>query len=208
MSSATLIEQERNSQLDRGITQFIISIMVERSEREKNTQFIPANEEYISSQSVTSRIGSPIRPVSAQDRKTKPFPISMPTFKTEKQTDLIFSRAIYQLAQAVIESEYEDYLLPINKETIETAREVLHKAYSMFPYHYEIYPVDNGGISIETPMGLGASIWFICDANGGIECRLNITGRPYKKDNLSDIFKFRESQFVSDALKELSDYLA
>lgn len=121
------------------------------------------------------------------------------------RTDLL-NEALRELKQAVLEAEKEEDLSSLSQTTIETARTVLSKAYSIFPHLYEIYPIENGGISIETPMGKGGSIWFICYADGGIDCRLNIKDKPYRKERLESVKKF-PSDFVREALTELSSYL-
>ena len=108
--------------------------------------------------------------------------------------------ALYALASAMEEARREEFILP-SYIALENAKRMLEYMYRISPRHYEVYPTEEGDISIDAPGGYNRSFVALCYNDGRILCLANINGD--RKKNLYESRGSSLSSFVTDWLEKL-----
>ncbi len=85
---------------------------------------------------------------------------------------------------------------------IQSAEKVLNKIHAIYPREYDIFPTPDGEISIETPIGIGSSLWCICKPSGQVIFMVYIQGEKQRRKDYDDLMAFPD-EFVIKALNDL-----
>ena len=108
--------------------------------------------------------------------------------------------ALNILAGAMEEARREEFVLP-SYIALENARRLLENMYRISPRYYDVYPTEEGDISIDAPGGYNRSFVTLCYNDGRVLCLANINGD--RKRRLYESGELLPDSFVTDALERL-----
>lgn len=115
----------------------------------------------------------------------------------ERICDRDLELALSDLHEIVDEAREEGFPLPSGK-ALKSACRLLRIMYGMFPQRFEVYPTQDGDITLGAYGGPQESVLLLCEPEGGAVCSAYISGdyrqqRYATADALSD-------EFLVDAL--------
>lgn len=108
--------------------------------------------------------------------------------------------ALRDLEDTRDEAREEGFPVP-SDAALEYARTILCSMYELSPRRYEIHPTPDGEVAIDAPGGLGRSVLFLCESDGGALCLVNMNG-SHRRARYSNA-KMLPDGFVREALVEL-----
>ena len=116
-------------------------------------------------------------------------------------TDL--QAALSDLDNAVNEAREEGFDTVPSDDAIENARRILERMYGMHCCRYEVYPTQDGDISISAYAENPSSVIMLCEGNGSAFCSVNINGihRHARYESTATL----PDGFVREALAELAE---
>ena len=88
--------------------------------------------------------------------------------------------ALADLNGVIEEAHDEEYPAP-SRETVELAERVLRGMYRLRPYRFEVYPTEDGEVTILAPGQPGSSVRVLCHATQGVLCLVNLDGRQCRR---------------------------
>lgn len=88
--------------------------------------------------------------------------------------------ALADLDEVTEEARTEGYPEP-SADTIELARRLLRGMYGWHRARYEIYPTEDGEVTIHGRGGAGASVLVLCHAAEGVLCLVNLDGSRHRR---------------------------
>ena len=109
--------------------------------------------------------------------------------------------ALRDLDGVVAEAQGEGFPIP-SESALGNARRILLAMYEFSPQRFEIYPTQDGEVTIDAPGGRGRSLLVLCDSGGGALCLVNMNGR-HRRARYSDADLLPDG-FVREALAELA----
>ena len=118
----------------------------------------------------------------------------------ERICDRDLELALADLQEIVDEAREEGFPLPSSK-ALKSASCLLRKMYEMFPQRFEVYPTQDGDITLGAYGDPKESVLLLCEPEGGAVCSAYIRGNYRQKryattDALPD-------EFLVDALCDL-----
>lgn len=81
----------------------------------------------------------------------------------------------------VIKEAHEEGFPPPSKETIELAERLLRGMYGLRPCRFEVYPTQDGEVTLHAAGPPGNSVRVLCRAAEGVLCLVNLDGRQHRR---------------------------
>lgn len=121
------------------------------------------------------------------------------TGRSLQEADL--KEALSDLDSAVDEAREEEFDTLPSEEVINNARRILQQMFKLHRCRYEVYPTQDGEITISAFAEHQRSVLVICDKEGGALCSVNLNGlhRRARYDSAATL----PDGFVKEALAEL-----
>ena len=108
--------------------------------------------------------------------------------------------ALHDLRQATEEASEEGFPTP-SDNALANANRLLKEMYGISRRRFEVYPIQDGEIAIDAPVGCGRSVLLLCDSQGGALCLVNMNGK-HRRARYSSTEMLPDG-FVREALTEL-----
>lgn len=118
----------------------------------------------------------------------------------ERICDRDLELALADLHEIVDEAREEGFPLPSSK-ALESACRLLRKMYGMFPQRFEVYPTQDGDITLGAYGGPKESVLLLCEPEGGAVCSVYIRG-DYRQKRYATADALPD-EFLVDALCDL-----
>lgn len=114
--------------------------------------------------------------------------------------DIPLRDALNDLDLVIEEAKQDGFPIPRNS-MIRDARRLLREMYEIWPRRFEVYPTQDGEISIDAPSGHGRLVVVSCAPNGSAECSLVLDG-DYRNKNYDSAEELPD-EFLRKALLTL-----
>ena len=101
----------------------------------------------------------------------------------------------------VMEAAHEEGFIQPSEIALANARKLLVDMYGISSRYYEVYPTEDGDISIDAPGGYNRSFVALCYRDGRVLCLANINGD--RKKRLYENIESLPDSFMTSALKKL-----
>lgn len=114
--------------------------------------------------------------------------------------DELLKEALNDLDRVVAEAGQDGFPIPPSG-SVEDARRLVRAMYGIWSRRFEIYPTEEGEISIDAPSGYGRLLVVVCSPDGSVQCSLVLDGdyRSEKYDSADELL----DEFLREALLTL-----
>ena len=114
--------------------------------------------------------------------------------------DDLLKEALSDLDRVVAEAGQEEYPTP-SIGLVEDARRLVRAMYAIWSRRFEVYPTEDGEISIDVPSGYGRLLVVVCSPDGSVQCSLVLDGdyRSERYDSAGEL----PDEFLREALLTL-----
>ena len=119
------------------------------------------------------------------------------------ETSSDFPDALQDLAEVSLEAKEEQFPIPSTEARVNADR-ILRAMYGVFPRRFEVYPMPDGEIAIDTASGPGYSVVLLCASDGSATCLVNINGAG-RSESYPDASVLPDD-FLREALQELQNH--
>lgn len=110
-------------------------------------------------------------------------------------------RAAQRDLENVMAVAHEEGFINPSEIALKNARKLLVDMYNISPRYYQVYPTEDGDISIDAPGGYNRSFVALCYRDGRVLCLVNINGD--RKKRLYENIESLPDSFATNALERL-----
>lgn len=123
---------------------------------------------------------------------------------SRSEDDQELKESLETLEHVLAKADEYGYPRP-NRLALKNARDALEKMYAIHPGKYDAWPTEDGDVGLSVPvLKMGHAITVECDADGGLQCMVNIGDHMCRMKDYTAELAWTTSDFIPNVLKELS----